>query len=104
MDMHQVCEYPDSTISKVLTILKRWIIMTLNRKLMEKQRVYNHFGFHEVHIGHFFYNVNTISFGNRVTLSTFRFKHLFHVKTVVISNGQMWFVYSKQKLPTQHTQ
>ena len=41
--------------------------MTLNRKLLEKQRVQNRFAFYEVHIGHFFYNVNaTISFGNRL--------------------------------------
>jgi len=37
--MHQVCEYPDSTISKVLTILKWQMITTLNRKLLEKESV-----------------------------------------------------------------
>ena len=76
MDTRQVREYPESTISKVLTILKWRMIMTLNRKLLEKQKVYNRFGFHEVHvhIGHNFYNVNTtVSFGNRLTLSIFRF-------------------------------
>ena len=50
----QVHEYPDSTISKVLTELKWKMITTFNRKLLEKQRVENRF---EVHIGHFFYNV-----------------------------------------------
>ena len=60
IDMRQICEYPDSTISKVLTILKWQIIMT---KLLEKQRVQNRFASYEIHIGHFFYNVNaTISF------------------------------------------
>ena len=34
-------EYPDSSISNVLTALKWWMIMTLNRKLLEKQRVQN---------------------------------------------------------------
>ena len=58
MDMRQAHKYPDSTISKVLSVLKWWTITTLNRKLLEKQRVYNRFGFYEVHIGHFFYNVN----------------------------------------------
>jgi len=37
MDVCQVREYPDSTISKVLTVLKWWIITKLNRKLLEKQ-------------------------------------------------------------------
>ena len=32
--------------------------MLLNRKLLEKQRVQNCFASYEVHIGHFFYNVN----------------------------------------------
>ena len=68
--MSQVREYPDSTISKVLTILKWWM-----RKLLEKQRVQNRFASYEVHIGHFVYNVNaTVSFGNRLTLSVFRFQ------------------------------
>ena len=50
--------------------------MTFNRKLLEKQRVQNHFASYEVHIGHFFYNViATISFGNRLTLSVFRFQN-----------------------------
>jgi len=53
------------------------MITTLNRKLLEKQRVQNHFASYEVHIGHFFYNVNaTLSFGNRLTLSIFRFKNI----------------------------
>ena len=30
----------------------------LNRKLLEKQRVQNRFASYEVHIGHFFYNIN----------------------------------------------
>ena len=46
---------------------KRRMITTLNRKLLKKQRVQNHF---EVDIGHFFYNVNaTVSFGNHLNLS-----------------------------------
>ena len=40
----------DFTISKVLTLLKWWMIMTLNRKLLEKQRVQN--------IGHFFFTIS----------------------------------------------
>ena len=48
--------------------------MMLNRKLLEKQRVQNRFASYEVHIGHFFYNINAaVSFGNRLTLSIFRF-------------------------------
>jgi len=39
IDTRQICEYLDSTISKVLTVLKRRMITTLNRKLLEKQRV-----------------------------------------------------------------
>ena len=67
-------EYPDSSISKVLTVLKWRMITTLNRKLLEKQRVQNRFASYEVHIGHFFYNINAaVSFGNHLTLSIFRF-------------------------------
>jgi len=67
MDMCQVHEQLDSNISKVLTVLQWWIIMTFNRKLLEKQRVQNCFASDEVHIGHFFYNVNaTVSFGNHL--------------------------------------
>ena len=63
IDTRQIREYPDSTISKVLTVLKWRMITTLNRKLLEKQRVQNRFASYEVHIGHFFYNVNaTVSF------------------------------------------
>ena len=47
MNTCQVREYPDSTISKVLTVLKGWIITMLNRKLLEKQRVENHFASYE---------------------------------------------------------
>ena len=76
MDMCQVHKYLASTISKVLTALKWWMTMILNRKLLEKQRVQNRFASYEVHIGHFFYNVNaTVSFGNCLTLSIFRFKN-----------------------------
>ena len=76
MDMCQVRKYLDSTISKVLTALKWWMTATLNRKLLEEQRVQNRFASDEVHIGHFFYNVNgTVSFGNCLTLSIFRFKN-----------------------------
>ena len=50
------------------------IITMLNRKLLEKQRVQNHFASYEVNIGHFFYNIYaTVSFGNRLTLSIFNF-------------------------------
>ena len=50
--------------------------MMLNRILLEKQRVENRFASYEVHIGHFFYNVKaTLSFGNRLTLSIFRFNN-----------------------------
>ena len=59
IDTRQLHEYPDSTISKVLTVLKWRMITTLNRKLLEKQSVQNRFASYEVHIGHFFYNVNT---------------------------------------------
>ena len=75
MDTRQVRKYPDSTISKVLTVLKWRMITTLNRKLLEKQSVMNCLASYEVHIGQFFYNVNaTVSFGNHLTLSIFRFK------------------------------
>ena len=47
MDTRQVHEYPDSTISKVLTVLKWWMITMLNRKLLEKQRVKNRFASYE---------------------------------------------------------
>ena len=53
IDTCQIREYPDSTISKVLTVLKWRMITTLNRKLLEKQRVQNRFASYEVHIGHF---------------------------------------------------
>ena len=53
IDMGQICKYPDSTISKVLTVLKWRMITTLTRKLLEKQRVQNHFASYVVHIGHF---------------------------------------------------
>ena len=44
-----------------------------NRKLLEKLRVQNHFASYEVHIG---YNVNaTVSFGNHLTPSIFRFQN-----------------------------
>jgi len=39
IDTCQIREYLDSTISKVLSVLKWWMIMTLNKKLLEKQRV-----------------------------------------------------------------
>ena len=63
----QVHKYPDSTISKVLTILKMWTITTLNcwknweyRTILLPMRY--------VHIGHFFYNINaTVSSTNRLT-------------------------------------
>ena len=52
VDTRQVREYPDSTISKVLTVLKWWTITMFNRKLLEKQRAQNRFASYEVHIGH----------------------------------------------------
>ena len=36
-DTRQVHEYPDSSISKVLTVLKWRMITTLNRKLLESR-------------------------------------------------------------------
>jgi len=54
IDTHQIRKYPDSTISKVLTVLKWRMIATLNRKLLGKQRLQNHFASYEEHIGHFF--------------------------------------------------
>ena len=85
MDTRQVREYPDSTV------LKWRMITTLNRKQLEKQRVYNRFASNEVHIGHFFYNVNaTVRFGNRLTLSILRFKifHLTDWQTDKLTNWQ----------------
>ena len=71
MDMRQVRKHPDSTIPKVLTVIKWRMITTFNRKLLEKQRVANHFASYEVHIDPFFDNANaTVSFGNR-DLKTF---------------------------------
>ena len=52
------------------------MITTLKRKLLEKQRVQNRFASYEKYIGghFFFYNVNaTVSFGNHLTLSIFKF-------------------------------
>jgi len=58
------------TTSKVFTVLK-WRMI-----LLEKQRVLNCFASDEVHIGHFFHNVNaTVSFGNRLNLSIFKIIH-----------------------------
>ena len=54
IDMCQIHEYLDSTMSKVLPVLEWRMITTLNRKLLEKQRVQNRFASYEVHIGHFF--------------------------------------------------
>ena len=78
MDMCQVSEHLDSTISKMLTILKWRMTTTLNRKLLVNHRVQNRFASYMVHIGHYIYNVSaTLSFGNCLTLSIFRFK-IFH--------------------------
>ena len=64
MDACRVREYPESTVSKVLAVLKWRIITTLSRKLLEEQRVESRLASYEVHIGHFFYNVKTtVSFG-----------------------------------------
>ena len=52
------------------------MITAFNRKLVEKQRVKNRFASYEIHIGHFFYNVNsTVKFGNCLILPVFRFKN-----------------------------
>ena len=70
-----VRKYLDST---ELTVLKWRMITTLNRKLLEEQRVLNRFASYKVRTGHFFYNVNAnVRFGNCLTLSIFRFK-IFH--------------------------
>ena len=50
MDTRQVREYPDSTISKVLTILKWRMITMFNKELLEKQSVKNHFASYDVNI------------------------------------------------------
>ena len=47
--------------------------MTLNRKLLEKQRVQNRFASYEVHIGHLSMLLSALE--NRLTLSIFRFKN-----------------------------
>ena len=74
-----VREYPDSSMSKVLTVLKWRMITTLNRKLLEKQRVQNRFASYEVHIGHFFYNINAaVSFGNRLKPCLYSDFKIFH--------------------------
>ena len=76
MDMCQVSEHPDSTISKMLTILKWQMITMLNRKLLVNQRVQNRFASYVVHIGHYIYNVSaTLSFGNCLTLSDLKIFH-----------------------------
>ena len=65
MDTCQVREYPDSTTDRI----KMADDHDINRKLLEKQRVWNCLASYEVHIGHFFYNVNAIvSFGSHLTL------------------------------------
>ena len=51
MNMRQAHKYPDST--KVLTVIKWQMFTTLNKKLLEKQRVQNCFASYEVHIGPF---------------------------------------------------
>ena len=50
MDTRQVREYPDSTISKVLTILKWRMITMFNKELLEKQSVKNRFASYDVNI------------------------------------------------------
>ena len=63
--LHRVIEHVKSTNTRTLPVYHiqlKWrtqVITTLNRKLLEKQRVQNRFASYEVHIGHFFYNVNT---------------------------------------------
>ena len=89
--MCQVRKYLDSTISKVLTALKWWMTTTLNRKLLEKQRVQNRFASNEVHIGYFFYNVNgTVSFGNYLNFlySDLKFFHRTDKLTNKLTDGQ----------------
>ena len=72
-----------------LLIPQTCIILNANRRTRSLQwrhtpccsmvklwRVKNRFASYEVNKGHFFNNVNvTVSFGNRLTLSTFRFQH-----------------------------
>ena len=61
----------------------------LNRKLLEKQRVQNRSASYEVHIGHFFYNVNaTVSFGNHLTLPIYKIFHRTNWQTDKLTNRQ----------------
>ena len=48
VNTRQVSEHPDCTIFKVLTILKWRMMTTVNRKLLENQRVQNRFASYEV--------------------------------------------------------
>ena len=52
---------PDSTVTKVLTVLKWHMITTLNRKLLVKQRVQNRFASYEVHIRTVFLRSDTMA-------------------------------------------
>jgi len=62
--------------SSVVKGLKWQTITLLNRKWQEKQKIQNRFASYEVYIGYFCYNVSaTVSFGNRLNLSVFRFKN-----------------------------
>ena len=65
MDMREVREHPDSTISKVLTVIKWRIITTLNKKLLEQQRYRTALLLLRYTQVTFFHNFNaTVSFGN----------------------------------------
>ena len=77
VDTRQVRVYLDSNVSKVLTVLKWW--MMLKRKQLEKQRV-DRLAPYEVHIRHFCF-----SFRKRLTLSIFRFYW-----TDKLAEGQNW--------------
>ena len=65
--LHSLSRQPPPPPPPIIFLLRHhWqMIPTLNRKLLEKQRVQNHFVSYEANIGHFFCNVNaTVSFGN----------------------------------------
>ena len=74
-DTYQVHKYPDSSISKVLTILKMADDHDVKKKTAGKAEGTEPLCFlWEIHKSLFFYNVNaTVSFGNHLTLSIFEF-------------------------------
>ena len=69
VDTHRVCNHPDSTVSKLLTVLRWRTIPTLDRKQLEKQRVEPLCSLWGWHTSLHFNNVNaTVSFKNNLTL------------------------------------